>query len=208
MQFQEIIIAGIIIIVAALVLSFVFSPTSEAHDTNIQILNKGDFGLNSTIYIKLTDNQKTSLSDQTVHVQLIDENGTVVYKDDVKTQATGVAMSKLSGVGAGNYTIKITYDGDSNYTASSLEKKVNVVGEEVEDIVDDMNLTVNTANQDSANSASSPTYSSSSSSYYSSSSSSSSSSEDVYYDENGNQMDNVYDEKGNQIDPTTVDDLL
>ena len=64
---KDLVIFGIIIIIAAVVFSFVFSPSSDAHNTSIQVLNKGDLGSNSTIYVKLTDNQKTSLGNKTVH---------------------------------------------------------------------------------------------------------------------------------------------
>ena len=172
MEFQEIIIAGVIIIVAALIISFIFSPTSEASDTSIQILNKGDLGSNSTIYIKLTDHEKTSLSGRTVHVQLKDSNGTVVYNKDVETHATGVAMAKLSDVNTGNYTLNVTFDGDSNYTASSVSKQVSVNGGVVKDVIDNSTLD-NATIQDITNSQSQSSSSSSSSSSYTPSSSSS-----------------------------------
>lgn len=215
MEFQEIIIAGIIIIVAALVISFIFAPASEAHDTNIQILNKGDFGSNSTIYIKLTDNEKTSLSDKTVHIKIIDKNGTAVYEKDAKTHATGVAIAKLSNVSAGNYTLSVTFDGDGNYSSCSVEKQITIKGGEVVDVIDNSTVLDAATIQDlSSQTSSQPTYTSSSSSSPSDSSSSSDSSPsessdseyEVYIDENGNEMEPIIDENGKQVDPTTVTD--
>ena len=198
MEFQEIIIAGVIIIVAALIISFIFTPASSSHDTNIQILNKGDFGSNSTIYIKLTDNEKTSLSERTVHVQLTDKNGTVVYKKDVKTHATGVAMAQLNDVSPGNYTLDIKFDGDSNYTASGVSKQITVSGGVVRDTIDNSTLDNATLRDIETSQSQSQT------SYYtpSSSSSSSSSSDDDLpsYDENGNEILPVYDENGKEVD--------
>ena len=141
MEIKEIITVGITLLIGVLVVSFIFAPTSGAHDTQIQILNKGDLGDNSTIYIKLTDSGKTSLSNETVHVKLIDENGTVVYSEDVVTHATGVGMTELGNVSAGEYTLNITFDGDANYTGCSVSKKVNVKGEVVEDVIDNSTLT-------------------------------------------------------------------
>ena len=123
---KDLVIFGIIIIIAAVVFSFVFSPSSDAHNTSIQVLNKGDLGSNSTIYIKLTDSQKTSLGNKTVHVKLLDNKGKEVYTKDIKTHATGVGMAKLSNMSSGEYTLNITYDGDSNYTGCSLSKKAKV----------------------------------------------------------------------------------
>ena len=206
MEFKEIIIAGVIIIVAAFIISFIFTPASGSHDTNIQILNNGDFGSNSTIYIKLTNNEKTSLSERTVHVQLKDKNGTVVYKKDVKTHATGVAMAQLNDVSPGNYTLDVKFDGDSNYTASSVSKQVTVSGSVVRDTIDNSTLDAATiqdiaTSQSQSSTSYTPSSDSSSSSSSSSDSSSSSSDDDLpTYDENGNEYLPIYDENGKEVE--------
>jgi hypothetical protein len=210
---KDLIIFGIIIIIAAIAFSFIFSPSSVAHDTNIQLLNKGDFGSNSTVYIKLTDTQKNSLSNKTVHVKLLDKKGKVVYNKSIDTHTTGVGMAKLSNVSAGEYTLNITFDGDKNYTGCSLSKKITVEGGEVEDVIDNSTLdaadlqdiadTQAQQQQDSQQSSQSYTpqnYDSGSDS--SQSSSSSDSGYDTYYDVDGNEMDVVIDPDGNQIDPS------
>lgn len=205
MESKDMIIAGITIFIAIAVVGFVFAPASDSNgtDTNIQILNKGDFGENSTLYIKLTDSKQSSLSNKTVHVQITDKNGTVVYKEDVVTHATGVAMSELGNLSAGEYTLNVTYDGDANYTGSSVSKKITVKGEVVEDEID--NSTLTDADMDDITSHQQSSSQSSSSSYSptpSSSSSSSSSDDgdaDTYYDEHGNPTLPVYDEHGNVI---------
>lgn len=212
---RDLLIFGIIIIIAAIVFSFVFSPSSDAHNTSIQVLNKGDLGSNSTIYVKLTDNQKTSLSNKTVHVKLLDSKGKVAYTKDIKTHATGVGMAKLSNMSSGEYTLNITYDGDANYTGCSLSKKVKVDSGVVKDEIDNSTLdsaaiqdildTQAQLDQDSSDSQQydqSYTPSNPSSDSDSSSSDSNDDGFDVYVDEDGNTMDVVIDEDGNQVDPT------
>lgn len=222
MELQEIIIAGVIIIVAAFVVSFIFTPTSGgAHDTHIQILNKGDLGANSTIYIKLTNDEKASLSDRTVHVQLTDKKGNTVYNHDAKTHATGVAMTQLSNVNAGEYTLNVTYDGDSNYTGCSVSKKVKVESGFVNDTIDNSTLTRADIQDIASSQSQSSSDSSSDSGSYSPSSSSSNSqpssntpsqpstptqsssddSSDTYIDENGKEILPTYDENGKEIEP-------
>ena len=212
---KDILIFGIIIIIAAIAFSFIFSPSSDAHNTSIQLLNKGDFGSNSTIYIKLTDTQKNSLSNKTVHVQLLDKKGKTVYKKSIDTHTTGVGMAKLSNISAGEYTLKITFDGDKNYTGCSLSKNINVKGGDVEDVIDNSTLDaadlqdiVDTqAQQDSQQSSQSYTPQNYDSGSDSSQSSSSDSGYDTYYDADGNEMDVVIDPDGNQIDPTTEEEI-
>lgn len=213
---KDLIIFGIIIIIAAIVFSFVFSPSSDAHNTSIQVLNKGDLGSNSTIYVKLTDSQKTSLSNKTVHVKLLDKKGKVAYTKDIKTHATGVGMAKLSNMSSGEYTLNITYDGDANYTGCSLSKKVKVDSGVVKDEIDNSTLDNATmqdildtqAQLDQQDSSDSQQYDQSYTPSNPSSDSDSSSSDsnddgfDVYIDEDGNTMDTVIDEDGNQVDPT------
>ena len=213
---KDLIIFGIIIIIAAIVFSFVFSPSSDAHNTSIQVLNKGDLGSNSTIYVKLTDSQKTSLSNKTVHVKLLDKKGKVAYTKDIKTHATGVGMAKLSNMSSGEYTLNITYDGDANYTGCSLSKKVKVDSGVVKDEIDNSTLDNATmqdildtqAQLDQQDSSDSQQYDQSYTPSNPSSDSDSSSSDsnddgfDVYIDEDGNTMDVVIDEDGNQVDPT------
>lgn len=215
---RDLVLFGIIIIIAAIAFSFVFSPTSDAHNTSIQVLNKGDLGSNSTIYVKLTDNQKTSLSNKTVHVKLLDKKGKVAYTKDIKTHATGVGMAKLSNISSGEYTLNITYDGDANYTGCSLSKKVKIDPGVVKDEIDNSTLDNATmqdildtqAQLDQQDSSDSQQYDQSQQSYTPSTPSSDSSSSDsnsndgfdVYVDEDGNTMDVVIDEDGNQVDPT------
>ena len=212
MEIKDIIIFVVVVIVAAVIASFIFSPSSDAHDTNIQLLNKGDFGSNSTVYIKLTDTEKNSLSNKTVHVQLIDKKGKVVYNKSIDTHTTGVGMAKLSNISAGEYTLNITFDGDKNYTGCSLSKKITVEGGEVEDVIDNSTLdaadlqdiadTQAQQQQDSQQSSQSYTPQNYDSGSDSSQSSSSDSGYDTYYDADGNEMDVVIDPDGNQIDPT------
>lgn len=207
MDKKELIIAGIVVVIAVTVAGIIFAPSDVAKHTTLDILNKGDYGENSTVYIKLTDDEKNALSDKTVHVTLKDKSGKVVYKKTVKTHATGVGLAKLSNVSAGEYDLNVTFDGDGNYTGCSISQKITVKGEVVEDIVENSTLIQDTladnddGSQDTQSSQSqsyTPSYSQSSS-RSSSSSSSSSSSQLPSYDVDGNRALPEYDEDGNEV---------
>lgn len=211
---KDLIIFGIIIIIVAIGFSFLFSPSSDAHNTNLQILNKGDLGPNSTIYVKLTDNEKTSLGNKTVHIKLIDKKNKVIFKKDVTTHSTGVGMAKLSNISAGEYTLNVSYDGDSKYTHCSISKKVTVNKTVVKDTIDNSNLTENDLQdisntqleeqeQDQTVQYNQDDYTPATPSSDDSSSSSDDNDEsNSYYDENGNEIEIIIDENGNEVNPT------
>lgn len=217
MDKKELIITGIIIIIAVVAAGIIFAPSISAQYTSIDVLNKGDLGENSTIYVKLTDGDKTSLSNKTIHVKLTDNKNNVVYEDSVKTQATGVAIVKLHNVSAGEYNLEVNFDGDENYTGCSISQKVKVITGEVKDEVTNSTLVnqtladahaQDTSSQSSSSSSSSGSSSGGSSSGGSSSGgsssggSSSSSSDDGssrHYDPDGHEVLPEYDADGNLI---------
>ena len=210
MDKKELIITGMVIIIAVVAAGIIFAPSISANDTSIEVLNKGDLGENSTIYVKLTDGDKTSLSNRTIHVKLTDDKNNVVYEESVKTKATGVAIVKLHNVSAGQYNLDVKFDGDENYTGCSISQKVTVKQGEVVDVVENSTLINQTLADSQGDSSSRSSSSSSSSSYYTpssssssqSSSSSSSRSQDSsshYYDVDGREVLPEYDADGNQV---------
>ena len=215
MDRKELIIAGVVVVIAIVVGGIAFAPSSDAKSTTLEILNKGDLGVNGTVYVKLTDHEKASLSDKNLHVQLTNAKGKVVYDNTVKTHSTGVAIVKLENVSAGEYNINVTFDGDANYSSCSVSQKLTIKGEYIEEIVENTTLIEETledaqdSDDDTQDAPQQSTYDQSSysqSSYTpsytpSSSSSSSSSSPDTVYDENGKEMLPEYDENGKQVDP-------
>ena len=220
MDKKEFIIAGIVVIIAVMATGIIFAPGIDAKHTTIDVLNKGDYGQNSTIYVKLTDHDKAPLSDKTVHIKLTNDKNEVVYDESTKTHATGVAIAQLDNITAGKYTLNVTFDGDGNHSGSSISQEITVKEGYVEDTLENTTLIQETIA--SSQSSSSSGYSSSSS-YYSSqgssssqsssssssssqgssssqsSSSSSSSVPDTYIDTSGNEYLPEYDEYGNRV---------
>ena len=205
MDKKELVITGIIVIIAVVAAGIIFAPSTSGQYTSIDILNKGDLGHNSTIYVKLTDGNKASLTNKTIHIKLTDDKNNVVYEESVKTHATGVAMAKLSNVSAGTYNLEVSFDGDENYTGCSISQKVKVVTGEVKDELVNSTLiqqTIEDIEEEDASSQSSD--SSYTPSYVPSDSGSSDSrgSDDDYipeYDPDGHEVLPEYDEDGNII---------
>ena len=211
MDKKEYVIIGIVIIIAIAVAGIIFSSPNSAKNTQIQILNNGSIGENGTIYIKLTDMEKNSLGDKPIKVSIIDKKGKAVYTKELKTHVTGMALVKVENITPDTYTINVTFNGDANYSSSSVSKKINIVSGHVEEQLNATSEDIQAINieqaQDSQQNTYTPVYStdtsytpSSSSSQQSSSDSRDTSSDDGgVIDENGHAVDPVIDENGNEV---------
>ena len=211
MDKKEYIIIGIVIIIAIAVAGIIFSSPNSAKNTQIQILNNGSIGENGTIYIKLTDMEKNSLGDKPIKVSIIDKKGKAVYTKELKTHVTGMALVKVENITPDTYTVNVTFNGDANYSSSSVSKKINIVSGHVDEQLNATSEDIQAINieqaQDSQQNTYTPVYStdtsytpSSSSSQQSSSDSRDTSSDDGgVIDENGNAVDPVIDENGNEV---------
>ena len=212
MDKKELIIIGIVAVIFIVVAGVMLSPSTGAKDTELKMLNNGTIGENGTIYIKLTDAQKQSLADKPITVKITDKNGKEVLSKTVKTHVTGVAIVKLAKMSPGSYEVKVSYDGDNNYTASSLKEKINVKSGYVEE---DINMTEmigsdtdTTDTQTAPADTSTDSYNSYTPVYTDTSQDSSDTSSDdgddgnTVIDENGNEAETVIDENGNEVPET------
>ena len=133
---------GVLAVVAAVLAIFMIFPSEEGVDktSNIEILGNGTIGVNGTLNVKLSSGDGIALKDKTVHVSVRDENGSVVFEDSAQTHVNGVANVKIANVSAGEYEVNVTFDGDNNYTGSSIVEKLiideGVVDEDTDDGAD------------------------------------------------------------------------
>ena len=202
-----IIIGGVIAVVAIAAAFMLFSSSGDSNYSKLSILGDGTIPENGTLNVKLTNGENIALKDKEIHVTVRDSNGSLVFEKSATTYVNGVANIKLEGLSAGEYDVNITFDGDENYTSSSIAGKLTIEGSAVEedtsnDDVDSTDDAVsdNSGSQDTSSSSTTQSRQSSSSSSShrtSSSSSSSSSSSDNFYDENGNRVEPIIDENGN-----------
>ena len=117
---------GVLVVVAAVLGLFMIFPSDEGIDktSNIEILGNGTIGVNGTLNVKLSSGDGVALKDKTVHVSVKDQDGNVVFEDSAQTRVNGVANIRISDVSAGEYEVNVTFDGDNNYTGSSIVKKL------------------------------------------------------------------------------------
>ena len=138
MENDKIIIVLLCIIVAILAIMVVmFSSSFAKEDSNMAIanatINEGD-----SLTVLLTDNNGVSISDETVHIKLTDEEGNVI-EEDCTTNLEGQAKLKVDK--KGSYSAECTFNGNNHYSASSLSMDITVVDAKTELVNDEQSST-------------------------------------------------------------------
>ena len=124
-----IIILLIIVVVLAAALRVMFLSSSNAkQDTKIAITSNDTLYEGENLTVKLTDVNGTGISDETVKVTVIDDNGGI-YQTSVITNGSGIGVLELDKT-AGNYTVNCTFAGNDNYAGNSTFQKL-IINEEV-----------------------------------------------------------------------------
>lgn len=144
MDKKETIILGIIICIAAIFACILFAPQDVAKSTSIELSSNNTTIENNTFYVKLSDDNNSSLGGKTLHIKLINNTSNVVYEKSVETGSDGIATIDLKNVSDGNYTIEIKFDGDGNYTSSILSQNITVQGNNHEEITQNEEVTTST----------------------------------------------------------------
>lgn len=90
------------------------------------MLSNSSLNEDSSIKIRLTDLNKTPISNQTVNIKIINKKGNV-DEYSVKTDDKGFAKLKLNKIKPGTYIVNFTYDGNDKYSSCNLSKKIKIV---------------------------------------------------------------------------------
>ena len=124
MDNKVIVIIGVIIVIAIFVALFLnFNVSKE--EAMITMISNSSIKENSSIKLKLTTLNETPISNQTVNIKIIDENGTI-DEYSVKTNEKGRAEVKLNKIKSGEYKVNFTYDGNDKYKSSNLSKEIKI----------------------------------------------------------------------------------
>ena len=127
MDYNKIIIALIVIFIALLAgFGIMFFNTSDSKITTTIVATS-----NSTLHdgenfsIILVDINGTPLANQTVNITMTGSNGER-NQHQITTDAKGNGMLQLNGLNPGEYTVNVTYGGNSNYSASNITQKIEI----------------------------------------------------------------------------------
>ncbi len=123
---KKIIVVIGIIIVAVLIAALFLNFNVSKEDTKIKMLSNSSLNEDSSIKMKLTDLNKTPISNQTVNIKIINKKGNV-DEYSVKTDKNGFAKLKLNKIKPGTYIVNFTYDGDDKYNSCNLSKIIKIV---------------------------------------------------------------------------------
>lgn len=176
MNFKNILIVILIIIVLAILGTVVFSQINSDIDTQISFLSGTALNSGDNVTFDLKDAQGNPLANKNVNIKYTKDNQTQTFT--ITTDSQGRGYLTLEGEEVGICTVIVNFEGDEKYNPSSATQSITI-GE----------VTVESAGQDTNYDSSSSTTSSSDSNSDDSSSSSDELNYDsdlnLYYDNNG-----------------------
>ena len=132
MEKNKIIIIALIVVIVALLVgmaAMMMSNTSKK-DTKLTFKSNSTISEGDSIKIQLTDVNGTAIADQTVNVTIIDKDESSSYYS-VVTNDNGIGTLKIDNE-AGNYSITISYAGNSKYNKCNATENITVEKEIVE----------------------------------------------------------------------------
>lgn len=121
------IIIGLIIVIAILVAGICFFNMNHTKiGTQITVTSDSTLSAEDSFSIRLTDINGNPLKEQKINITIISPDGTETTKI-VTTDDSGEGILKLSRFEVGNYTIKIKYNGNENYSECDANQKIKII---------------------------------------------------------------------------------
>ena len=120
-----IILIVIIVILAAAIGFMVVKPMHAKEPTKIKITSNKTLNEGDNLSVKLTDLNKTPLSQENVNITIKDSKGKVVVNKTVKTNDKGNAKMDLN-LKKGKYDVTVTYAGNENYTGNNTTQELTI----------------------------------------------------------------------------------
>lgn len=123
------IIIALVIVIIILVAAISFLNLNHAKiESKITVKSNSTLHSGDSFSIKLTDINNNPIKGQKVNITIIDSNGTQTSK--IKTTSdSGKANYALKKLKAGNYTIKVKYNGTENFSECNATQKIKIIKE-------------------------------------------------------------------------------
>ena len=120
-----IVVLVIIVILAAAIGITVLHPFDTKEPSKVKITSNKTLVEGSALTFKLTDLNKTPISDEIVNITVTDSKGKVVFDNVVKTDSKGNAKVDLD-LKKGKYDVNVTFDGNDKYASDNDTQKLNI----------------------------------------------------------------------------------
>ena len=120
-----IILVVIIVILAAAIGFMVLKPMHAKEPTKIKVTSNKTLNERDDLSVKLTNLNKTPLSQEVVNITIKDTNGKFVANKIVKTNDKGNAIMNLN-LKKGKYNVTVSYGGNENYTGNNTTQKLTI----------------------------------------------------------------------------------
>ena len=125
-------IIAIILVVGALSMSNAFKQ-----EPKIDIVTNGTVHANTTFLVKSTYSNDTSIANENITIEIIDNESNTVIDEEVETNDYGEAAIELTNVSEGNYTVNVTFEGNDEIKECSVEEDLEIVEDIVEELPSD-----------------------------------------------------------------------
>ena len=131
MEKNKIMIIALIVIIAALLVGIVaVMPNTAKKDTKLTFKSNSTLTEGDSLKIKLTDENKTAIANQTVNITITNKDKSKDYHT-VVTNDKGIGTLKLEK-SPGKYNVTVTYNGNDNYAGCNATKMIAIEEKVVE----------------------------------------------------------------------------
>ena len=141
MNNNKIILVLIAIIAIILVVGGLSLTNAFKQEPKIDIVTNGTVHTNTTFLVKSTASNNTSIANESISIEILDNESNTVIDEEVKTNENGEAAIELTNVSEGNYTVNVTFEGNDEFKESSVEQDLEIVEDVVDTISSDDNST-------------------------------------------------------------------
>ncbi|MBR0270899.1 MAG: hypothetical protein IJQ68_02780 [Methanobrevibacter sp.] len=138
---KKIILVLIAIIAIILVVGGLSLTNAFKQEPKLNIVTNGTVHTNTTFLVKSTDLNNTSIANESISIEILDNESNTVIDEEVKTNEYGEASIELTNVSEGNYTVNVTFEGNDEFKECTVEQDLEIVEDVVDTISSDDNST-------------------------------------------------------------------
>nr|WP_295000915.1 hypothetical protein [uncultured Methanobrevibacter sp.] len=132
MDKNKVIIAGLIIVIVALLVGLAFMMQEPPKDVSkLKITSNKTLYEGDALAAKLTDVNGTPLKNKNVSVVILDKKNKVVLNKSLQTNDKGKIKVDLD-LKKGKYEVNISFGGDDKFNSTNTTQKLKIMGEVVE----------------------------------------------------------------------------